>query len=41
MTEADYQPVDSTNGPHTYQDTVSTILLQSYQDPGLTARMDD
>ncbi|KAJ5917205.1 hypothetical protein N7466_010759 [Penicillium verhagenii] len=46
MTGVDYQSVDSSSGSHEqltsrYQDSVSETLLQSYQDPGLTARVDD
>jgi hypothetical protein len=46
MTEADYHSVDSVNGPPAqltsrYQDTVSDTLLQNYQNPGLTAGVDD
>ncbi|KAL4985703.1 hypothetical protein BDW68DRAFT_179469 [Aspergillus falconensis] len=46
MTETDYNSVDNVNGPpaqHTsrYQDTVSATLLQNYEDPGLTAGVDD
>jgi hypothetical protein len=46
MTEAHYNSVDSVNGPPAqltsrYQDTVSDTLLQNYQDPGLTAGVDD
>ncbi|OQE45892.1 hypothetical protein PENCOP_c001G00578 [Penicillium coprophilum] len=46
MTEADYNSVDSVDGlpaqlTSQYQDTVSNSFLQNYQDPGLTARVDD
>ncbi|CAI7576302.1 unnamed protein product [Penicillium viridicatum] len=46
MTEANYNSVDRVNGPPAqltshYQDTVSDTLLQNYQDPGLTAGVDD
>lgn len=46
MTEADNNPVDGVNGQiaqltSRYQDTVSEALVQNYEDPGLTAGMDD
>ncbi|KAJ5862948.1 hypothetical protein N7455_007016 [Penicillium solitum] len=46
MTEAEYNSINSANGPSAqlksrYQDTVSGALLQNYQDPGLTAGVDD
>ncbi|KOS44875.1 hypothetical protein ACN38_g4230 [Penicillium nordicum] len=46
MTEADCNSIDSVNSPPAqltsrYQDTVSDALLQNYQDPGLTAGVDD
>ncbi|KAJ5761826.1 uncharacterized protein N7511_005208 [Penicillium nucicola] len=46
MAEADYNSVNCVNGPPAqltsrYQDTVSDTLLQNYQDPGLTAGVDD
>ncbi|KAJ5638236.1 hypothetical protein N7490_008115 [Penicillium lividum] len=43
MTEVDYNSVDGPPAQLTsrYQDTVSDTLLQSYQDPGLTAGVDD
>lgn len=44
--EADYNSIGGVNGPPAqltsrYQDTVSDALLQNYQDPGLTAGVDD
>lgn len=46
MTEAEHNSIDSGNDPSAqlmsrYQDTVSDALLQNYQDPGLTAGVDD
>ncbi|OQE14983.1 hypothetical protein PENFLA_c034G02190 [Penicillium flavigenum] len=46
ITEPDYNSVDSVNGrpaqlASRYQDVVSDTLLQNYQDPGLTAGVDD
>lgn len=46
MTEEDYNSIGSVNGPPAqltsrYQDTVPDTLLQNYQDPGLTAGVDD
>lgn len=46
MTEADYNSVDSVDSPPVQltsrnQDTVSDVLLQNYQNPGLTAGVDD
>jgi hypothetical protein len=46
MNEADYNSVDGVNGlpaqlTSQYQDHGSDSLLQNYQDPGLTAWLDD
>lgn len=46
MTEADNNSIDSVNGQPAqltsrYQDTVSETLMPIYEDPGLTAGMDD
>lgn len=46
MIEVNYNSVDNVNVPPAqltlrYQDTVSDTLLKNYQDPGLTAGVDD